>query len=41
MADFQDMVQGLVSAGVAVVGTVLNEAPAKHRKKRVNGSAVR
>jgi receptor protein-tyrosine kinase len=40
MADFQDMVQGLMSAGVAVVGTVLNEAPPKARRKRLNGTHV-
>ena len=40
MADFQDMVQGLMSAGVAVVGTVLNEAPQNAKKKRWNGTKV-
>jgi receptor protein-tyrosine kinase len=41
MGDFQDLVQGLTSAGVAVVGTVLNEAPAKTKKKRWNGTRVK
>ncbi|HUP08737.1 MAG TPA: chain length determinant protein tyrosine kinase EpsG [Caldimonas sp.] len=41
MSDFQDMVQGLMSAGVAIVGTVLNEAQAKAKKKRWNGTQVR
>ena len=27
MADFNDMVHGLMNAGVAVVGSVLNEVP--------------
>ena len=32
MADFNDMVQGLMNAGVAVVGSVLNEVPLKKKK---------
>ena len=31
-ADFNDMVQGLMNAGVAVVGSVLNEVPVRKRK---------
>jgi len=38
MSDFQDMVQGLMSAGVAIVGTVLNEAQPNAKKKRWNGT---
>jgi len=41
MTDFQDMVQGLMSAGVAIVGTVLNEAQPKPKKKRWNGTGVK
>jgi receptor protein-tyrosine kinase len=33
MADFTDMVQGLMNAGVAVVGSVLNEVPLQKGKK--------
>jgi receptor protein-tyrosine kinase len=33
MADFNDMVRGLMSAGVAVVGSVLNEMPLKKAVK--------
>jgi protein-tyrosine kinase len=33
VANFNDMVQGLMSAGVAVVGSVLNEVPRKEAKK--------
>lgn len=35
MADFNDMVQGLMNAGVAVVGSVLNEVPLKKKQKAV------
>ncbi len=35
MADFNDMVQGLMNAGVTVVGTVLNEVPLTKRQKKV------
>jgi receptor protein-tyrosine kinase len=31
MADFSDMVQGLMNAGVAVVGSVLNDVPVKKK----------
>jgi receptor protein-tyrosine kinase len=41
MTDFQDMVQGLMSAGVAIVGTVLNEAQPKPKKKSWNGTKVK
>jgi receptor protein-tyrosine kinase len=41
MSDFQDMVQGLMSAGVAIVGTVLNEAQPKAKKKGWNGTKVK
>jgi hypothetical protein len=30
---FNDMVQGLMNAGVAVVGSVLNDVPEKKKKK--------
>jgi len=33
MADFTDMVQGLMNAGVAVVGSVLNEVPLEKGRK--------
>ena len=33
MADFNDMVQGLMNAGVAVVGSVLNEVPAEEEQE--------
>ncbi|MEO6362021.1 MAG: chain length determinant protein tyrosine kinase EpsG [Caldimonas sp.] len=34
IAAFSDMVQGLMDAGVAIVGSVLNEVPLKTRKKK-------
>jgi protein-tyrosine kinase len=33
VAAFTDMVQGLMDAGVAIVGSVLNEVPLKRTKK--------
>jgi hypothetical protein len=33
VASFTDLVQGLMDAGVAVVGSVLNEVPLKSAKK--------
>ena len=33
VADFADLVQGLMNAGVSVVGSVLNEVPAVKAKK--------
>ena len=33
VAAFTDMVQGLMDAGVAIVGSVLNEVPLKKKKK--------
>lgn len=35
VAQFNDMVQGLMNAGVAVVGSVLNEVPPKKGKEKV------
>ena len=33
MASFADLVQGLMDAGVAIVGSVLNEVPMKKMKQ--------
>jgi receptor protein-tyrosine kinase len=34
MDDYNDMVHGLMNAGVAVVGSVLNDVPSRQAKKR-------
>jgi Mrp family chromosome partitioning ATPase len=35
VAAYADLVQGLMEAGVAVVGSVLNEVPLKRKKKKI------
>jgi receptor protein-tyrosine kinase len=34
VAEFSDLVQGLMDTGVAVVGSVLNEVPAKKKTRK-------
>jgi hypothetical protein len=34
VSEFSDLVQGLMNAGVSVVGSVLNDVPAKARARK-------